>query len=299
MLGVTSLSEAGAASDPHARRAERERSRPVLQRTFGAIELVFTGSGKSTTATRVFQQGALRARFPNDAHGEPPEAVLLNLAGGLTGGDRLDIAVRVHEGAAAVVTTQSCERIYRSPGNDAVVTGHIRLAQTARMEWLPQPVILFDGGRLKRETHVELTADSHLLAVEAVIFGRTEYGETVRSGRLLDGWFVRRDGELIQAECLNLSDDIGAMLARPAVLDGNRAMATLRYVAPDAEARLDEMRAILSAPDATQAAITAASAWNGMMVARFVAPDGYALNREVARVVSAFRRKPLPRVWSL
>ena len=108
--------------------------------------------------------------------------MLLNLAGGLTGGDRLDIAVRVHEGAAAVVTTQSCERIYRSPGNDAVVTGNIRLAQTARMDWLPQPVILFDGGRLKRATHVELSADAHLLAVEAVIFGRTESGETIRSG---------------------------------------------------------------------------------------------------------------------
>ena len=30
-----------------------------------------------------------------------------------------------------------------------------------------------------------------------------------------------------------------------------------------------------------------------------VAPDGYALNREVARVLTAFRAKPLPRVWSL
>jgi urease accessory protein len=299
MYGVISPSDAEAASDLHARRGERERSRPVLQRTFGAIELVFSRSGDSTTATRVFQQGALRARFPNDAHGQPPEAVLLNLAGGLTGGDRLDIAVRAHEGTAAIVTTQSCERIYRSPGNDAVVTGHIRLAQTARMEWLPQPVILFDGGRLKRETHVELSADSHLFAVEAVIFGRTEYGETVRSGALVDGWSVRRDGELVQAECLNLVGEIGETLARPAVLDGNRAMATLRYIAPDAEARLDEMRAILSAADAIQGAITAASAWNGMLVTRFVAPDGYALNREVTRVVSAFRGKPLPRVWSL
>jgi len=296
MFGVISPSDAEAASEPR----EPDRPRPVVfQRTFGAIELVFSRSGDATTATRVFQQGALRARFPNDAAGEPPEAVLLNLAGGLTGGDRLDIAVRVHEGAAAVVTTQSCERIYRSPGNDAVVTGKIRLAHAARMEWLPQAVILFDGGRLKRETHVELSADSHMLAVEAVIFGRTEHGESVRSGALLDGWFVHRDGELIQAECLNLSDEIGAMLKRPAVLNGNRAMATLRYVAPDAEARLEEMRALLSAPEAIHGAISAVSAWNKMMVARFVAPDSYVLNRELARVLGAFRRKPVPRVWSL
>jgi len=300
MFGVISPSDAEAAIETGDRRPEREPSRPaVLQRTFGAVELVFVHAADATTATRVFQQGALRARFPNGAAGQPPEAVLLNLAGGLTGGDRLDIAVRVHERAAAVITSQSCERIYRSTGNDAVVAGSIRLAQGARLEWLPQPVILYDGGRLKRETHVELSADSHLLALESVIFGRTARGEVVRTGALLDGWFVHRDGELIQAECLDLSGEIGATLARHAVLHGNRAMATLRYIAPDAEERLAGMRDALTSPDVVRGTITAASAWNGMMVARFVALDGYALNREIARVLGAFRGKPLPRVWSL
>jgi urease accessory protein len=300
MLGVISPSEAetptASAEGPGKRAWSRSNT---LQRTFGVIELVFSLAGEATTATRVYQQGALRARFPNGDVGRPPEAVLLNLAGGLTGGDRLDLAIRLHERTMAVVTTQSCERIYRSPGNDAVVAGSIRLTQGSRLEWLPQPVILFDGARLKRETHVEMSADAHLLALESVIFGRTERGETVRSGALLDGWFVHRDGELIQAECLDLSGEIGATIAKQAVLNGNRAMATLRYIAPDAEQRLDHMRAVLGAPDATAGAVTAASAWNGMMVARFVAPDGYALNCEIARVLNAFRGQSLPRVWSL
>ena len=64
-------------------------------------------------------------------------------------------------------------------------------------------------------------------------------------------------------------------------------------------ATLEEMRALLSSGEAIQGAITAASAWNGMLIARVVAPDGYTLNREVVRVLSAFRGKPLPRVWSL
>ena len=37
------------------------------------------------------QAGAARVRFPKPAAGAPPEAVLLNTAGGLTGGDRIDI----------------------------------------------------------------------------------------------------------------------------------------------------------------------------------------------------------------
>lgn len=300
MLGVISPSDENAAIVPGTPPEKRGWARAgVLQRTFGVIELVFSLGDDATTATRVYQQGALRARFPNGTAGQPPEAVLLNLAGGLTGGDRLDMAVRLHERAEAVVSTQSCERIYRSSGSDAVVAGSIRLAQGARLEWLPQPVILFEGARLKRETHVELAADAHLLALESVIFGRTESGETVRTGSLLDGWFVHRNGDLIQAECLDLSGEVGATLAKAAVLNGNRAIATLRYIAPDAEARVDHMRTILAAPDATPAVIAAASAWNGMMVARLVAADGYALNCELARVLGAFRGKPLPRVWSL
>jgi len=300
MYGATSPSDSEAAITPSAPPGKRGPARAtILQRTFGVIELVFSLSGEATTATRVYQQGALRARFPNGTAGQPPEAVLLNLAGGLTGGDRLDIAVRLNERAQAVISTQSCERIYRSSCSDAIVAGSIRLAQGARLEWLPQPVILFDGARLKRETHVELSADAHLLALESVIFGRTESGETVRSGSLLDGWFVHRNGELIQAECLDLSGEMGATLAKEAVLNGNRAIATLRYIAPDAEQRLDHMRAILGAPDATAAVIAAASAWNGMMITRFVAADGYALNCEIARVLGAFRGEPLPRVWSL
>jgi urease accessory protein len=300
MYGDISPSDADEAIAPAERHGKRAWSRAnSLQRTFGVIELVFSLAGESTTATRVYQQGALRARFPNGAVGQPPEAVLLNLAGGLTGGDRLDMAVRLHERTAAVVTTQSCERIYRSTGTDAVVAGGIRLAHGSHLEWLPQPVILFDGARLKRETHVEMPADARLLALESVIFGRTERGETVRSGALLDGWFVHRAGELIQAECLDLSGEIGATIAREAVLNGNRAMATLRYIAPDAEEKLDQMRAVLGAPDAAAGAITAASAWNGMMVVRFVAADGYALNCELMRVLSDFRGRSLPRVWSL
>jgi urease accessory protein len=246
---------------------------------------------------RVFQRGAMKVRFPAVAAGDPPEAVLLNLAGGLTGGDRLEFRIGLDEGSSAVLTTQACERIYRSTGDDATVTGHMRLAPATRMEWLPQATILFDGARLKRETHVELAADASLLALECVIFGRTARGESVMSGALSDSWVVHRGGQLIHAECFALSDDIQAKLDRPSVLNGHRAMATLRYIAPNAAERLDDMRGLLAAAPEDDGTVSAASAWNGMMLVRFVASDGYRLIREIARVLGGFRGKPLPRVW--
>ena len=72
-------------------------------------------------------------------------------------------------------------------------------------------------------------------------------------------------------------------------------MATLRYVADDAAERLDEMRAILAEGPGG----SAASAWNGMLVLRVVAPGGYELSKELLRVLAAFRRVTPPRAWIL
>jgi urease accessory protein len=165
------------------------------------------------------------------------------------------------------------------------------------MDWLPQPTIFFNGARLKRETHVELASDARLLALEALIFGRTARGESVVSGALSDSWMVWRGGERIHAECFALANDIQAALNRPSILNGNRAMAVLRYIAPDAEERIEYVRALLAAAPDTDGIVSGASAWRGMMLVRFVAPDGYRLIREIARVLGEFRRKALPRVW--
>ena len=40
-----------------------------------------------------------------------------------------------------------------------------------------------------------------------------------------------------------------------------------------------------------------ASAWNGLAVARLVAPDGAALRRDLVAVLTALGAGPLPRLW--
>jgi len=295
MSAVISRSDRAGAPNGDAKPARPVRAVHTLQRSSGSVDLLFAENGGVSRATRTFQSGAARVRFPNVPSGRPPEGVLINIAGGMAGGDRQDIAVSLEPRAAATITTQACERIYRSLGDEAIITGRMDLAAGARMEWLPQPVIFFDGARLKRETQVSLAPDAILLAVESVIFGRFASGEEVEYGALSDAWFVRRGGRLVHAERFNAGGAVRQAFARPMVLDGNRAMATVRYIAPDAHARLDEMRSLL----AESAIPAAASAWNGLMLVRFVAPDGYCLNRELVRVLAAFRNGPLPRAWML
>jgi urease accessory protein len=264
----------------------------VLPRSFGALDLEFVARAGRTHALRTYQQGVLRVRFPHVPRDTPPEAVLINTAGGLTGGDSVTMTVTLRAQAQATITSQAHEKIYRASQGAAAIAARIAIENGASLEWLPQPTILFDRAGLARRTEVSLAGDARLLAVEAVIFGRTAMAEAVRQGALDDDWRIRRDGRLIHADRFALDGDIAAGLAGPAVLGGGAAMATLRLVAPDAEARLEEARALLGDDGG-------ASAWNGLLLARIVARDGRHLGAVLARLLTGLRGRPLPPIWTI
>jgi len=103
--------------------------------------------------------------------------VLINTAGGLTGGDRLIWRADIDAGAELTLTSQACERIYRSTGAPAEVRAHLAAGPGAVLSWLPQETLLFDQGSLVRSLDVELAAGARFLAVEAVVLGRTAMGD--------------------------------------------------------------------------------------------------------------------------
>jgi urease accessory protein len=133
-----------------------------------------------------------------------------------------------------------------------------------------------------------------MLAVEAIVLGRTAMGETLRSIVLSDSWRIRRDGNLIFADGLRLDGDSVAVMASGATGNGAAALATLVLVAPDAEARIDAAR------EALRSALGegGASAWNGMLVARLIAPGGQVLRADLIRLIETLRGTPMPRMWT-
>jgi len=239
------------------------------------------------------QAGAARVRFPKAGEGAPPQGVLLNTAGGLTGGDRMSLDVTLGDGAEATLTTAAAEKIYRARDGDAAIDVKLALGAGARLAWLPQATILFDASRLDRRTEVDLAADATFLAVEALIFGRQAMGEDVLRGACRDAWRIRRDGVLVFAETFRVHGAIAAALDRPASLAGARAMAMLIYVAADAAGRLEAVRTLLAGARGE----AAASAWNGLLVVRALARDGRTLLGDIAPVAQALSGRPLPRVW--
>lgn len=264
-----------------------------MQRAQGQANVSFRSRDGQTCLDRLFQEGCAKLRFPRPLGSDDPQAILINTAGGLTGGDRFGTEVTLAAGAAASVTTQACERIYRSTGADAVVTNRLRLLAGARLAWLPQETILFDGGRLSRTLDVDLAEDAELVAVEAVLFGRQAMGETLQSGHLHDRWRIRRDSRLIFADDLRVEGDIAARLAPQPAMAGCRAMATVLFAGAAPERFLESARSIIG-PNG------GASAWNGKFLARLVEETGLALRRRLESLLTLLMGgRPLPKVWQL
>lgn len=268
-------------------------ARSWLPRTEGSLRLGFKCEGGGTRLDTLRQAGAARVRFPRPAGNAAPEAVLLNTAGGLTGGDRIDIDVTLADGCAVTVTSAAAEKVYRSLDDATEITIDLNLGQGASCCWLPQPTILFNGSNLDRRTHVHMAADARLLAVEMLIYGRAAMGEDVRAGKVRDAWRVRRDGGLIFADTTRIGGAVADALDCCANLDGARTSAMILYVAPDAQARLDETRAVLEGATS----VAGASAWNGMLLVRAAARNGRELQRDLQPVIAALSGRPLPRVW--
>jgi urease accessory protein len=265
------------------------QARNWLPRTQGAIRLGLARRGIDV----MHQTGAARVRFPRPTTGGI-EAVLINTAGGLTGGDRIDIDVALAQGSEATLTTAAAEKIYRARDAEPATIGvSLRLSAATRLNWLPQPTILFDRARLRRRTEVALARDASLLALEILIFGRSAMGEQVAEGTVHDAWRIRREGALVFAETLRLEGAIGETLQRKATLNGARASALLLYAAADAAARLGEAQARV----AEHLVRAGASTWNGLLVVRALAEDGGSLQRHMGALAAWLAERPLPRVW--
>ena len=262
-----------------------------MQRVLGRAGAVIGAGGR---LERLWQQGSAKAMLPR-MHGRAPEVVFLNTAGGLTGGDRLDYRLEVGAGARVVGTTQTAERAYRSSGGVARVETRLVLGAGARLHWLPQEVILFEGAALDRRLVVEMAGDAELAVLETLVLGRAAMGERLSDIALSDRREVIRDGRPAMVEAIRLGPEDLAR-AGAAGLDGAVAVATLSLFAPDAPDRLARLRAVLPVDGTVRAA---ASAWDGRVVARFVAAEAWPLRIAVARAVETLTQGPLPRVWQI
>lgn len=237
--------------------------------------------------------GSLKLLFPRTSGGAL-QAVVLNTAGGITGGDRFEIVAEAEPGANLTVTTQAAERIYRAqPGAPGCVHSTLRAAAGAQLHWLPQETILYDGAALDRTLRIEAVSDARVLACETLAFGRLAMGERVHRVFLRDRLVLLLDGRLAFADRLRLDGDADAQLQRLAVAQGAMAMASVLLSATDAARNLPAIRDLLPETGGASA-IT-----NDLVFVRLLAHDTFSLRGDLVPLLVALTATDLPRPWMI
>ena len=278
---------------------DEEATAAHLQRAAGRAYATVEFRGGRSRLGNLFQEGAAKIRLPRKAGGGI-EAVAINTAGGMTGGDRLDWEFAAKSGSALTVTTQASEKIYKADSGEATVNVKLEAGPCARLCWLPQETILFDRAGLSRTIDAELAADAEFLLVESVVFGRLAMGETVRHCRFHDRWRVRVGGKLVHAEDFRVDGRAHDILARSATAGGATAMATVLLIGPSCETRLREVRERLAAGEGLAGAASHVTVGaTGKLLARMVAENGYILRKVLAPLVAALHGgEGLPKIWA-
>ena len=267
-----------------------------MQRAFGVGGISTQQRDGGTHLATLYQEGSAKIRLPN-THSSALEAVLINTAGGLTGGDVMRWSAELAPAGRMVLTTQACERIYRSIGGPAHVETRLSVGENAHLDWLPQETILFASSQLDRHIEIDLADGASLTAVEAILLGRDAMGEVAIDAQLRDNWRIRRNGRLIHAEATRLD---GTLAERNglSLLAGKRAFATILHVASSVEqcaAQLARVRDILP-----QDGRIAASATGERLVIRALAQTGLALRRLIVPILAELSGAgSLPRLWHL
>ncbi|MEO0390315.1 MAG: urease accessory protein UreD [Pseudomonadota bacterium] len=262
-----------------------------VPRARGQLRVSSKARGAASVLDGLYMSGALRAVFPG---GSDLHAVMVNTAGGITGGDAFTVEATAGSGTRLTVTTQAAERAYRAQkGEIGVVRTALRVAPGARLDWLPQETLLFDGCALDRALDVDIAAGGRLLLAEPMIWGRAAMGETQVFGSIRERIHIRQDGVLLYADQWHLDGDLTAFMDRPAIGGRARAMAALVYIGPDAEAQLHALRPLLTPTGGLSLRSP------GLLVGRLVAPSGFELRKALIPLLVRLHDGAMPTPWRL
>jgi urease accessory protein len=256
-----------------------------LQRSVGELVLEI---GESGVVKRLREEGCAKLRLPTRSVGQIPEAIIINTSGGLAGGDRFELQAEAMSDLC--LTTQAAEKIYRALNQETQIFTRLVGQNKARLLWLPQETILFDGAMLERSLDVELQENTTLLAIEMVILGRKSMGESLTDFSFHDRWRICKGGRLIYADDLRFDP---VRVQGLAGLNGATAFAKLVFAGPTAESFLEPLREIFADRGGV-------SAWDGKLVARLTGVDGFDLRKTLIPALKLLAvPNELPKVWTL
>ena len=165
--------------------------------------------------------------------------VIVHPPGGIVGGDRLEIALRLQPRAHALVTTPGATRFYRSAGGSGTQRVDAALEEGARLEWLALEAIAHSGCLGENHACFRLAADAEMIGWDLLALGLPASGEPFAAGRFTQ--HLELPGVWLERGVIDSADT--TLLRSPLGLAGRSTLLTLWFAAGHvlADARVDAL----------------------------------------------------------
>jgi urease accessory protein len=221
---AASASTRSSAARPAAAGVEaRGRGGLVRNRISASAEIVAAAGAGGVTRLPV-----LASQVPLVLRRTPEAVYLVGGAAGPIGGDELGLRISVGPGAFLRVRTAAASIALPGPdGLESVFLIAIDVAAGARLEYLPEPVVVSAGARHATIIRATLADGASLLLRDELLLGR--HGEAGGAARSV--LHVTYAGRPLLRQSLEVSGADPVTMG-PTLLDGHRAVGTVLWVNP-------------------------------------------------------------------
>lgn len=142
----------------------------------GVLKLQAKKKDQKTIISSCYYEGALKLTRPVYLEENSPSLYLIHVGGGYVDGDTYITSLAVEDGAELAVTTQSSTKVYRTPKKPVYQRMDVRLGKGSVLEFIPDPLIAYEGARFIQETSVQLEEESCLFFSDIITPGWAEDG---------------------------------------------------------------------------------------------------------------------------
>ncbi|WP_409304161.1 urease accessory protein UreD [Peribacillus sp. SCS-155] len=173
----------------------------------GVLELSAAKKQPKTIISDCYYEGALKITRPVYLEQNLPSIYLIHVGGGYVDGDTYLTNFCVEEGAELAVTTQSSTKVYKTPKKPVVQHTNLKLGKASVLEFLPDPLIAYEGARFIQDTIVRMDEAACLFYSDMITPGWAEDGSLFRYDWIRSRFKVYRNETLVVFDHLLLEPD--------------------------------------------------------------------------------------------
>ena len=265
------------------------------------LHLKFVEENHKTVLKQHSHQGPLqvqKAFYPETNGG--CHVYILHPPGGVVGGDSFDIKIEVDPNAKVLVTTPAAGKFYRSAGDEAYQQQTITVADNGVLEWFPSENIFFPGAKVKLETRVDLSRESHFIGWDVLCLGRPAIGETFSHGQLTQKFEIFQNGRPIRLDRL-LVREKDAILDAKWGLGGKPVVGTFFCLTPRKDL-VDSLRQSIGLPENDD--LFSVTFVDDIILCRYLGNSVESVKRnfikawQILRVALRDHEAVIPRIWN-